>query len=133
MDLGRAGSLGLSVPDTGCLFRGLRDTYRNNRPTGSSEFLPNAEMIPHRIWFHERQRLWLEHLSRTSEEAAARTRIAALRTSDILLGEFSEWVEQQGQSWEDFPEIHEQDPYDWAVTSRSRFPAADTMAQSSCS
>jgi hypothetical protein len=102
-DPGRSGSLGLGTPPTGCLFRGLRDTQRNNRPTGSSELLPHATHTPHHIWFDPSQRLFLERLALSAETPTSRTRVASLRTSDILLGEFSEWVEQEGLAWNHFP------------------------------
>ncbi|KAI5274801.1 hypothetical protein E4T47_02279 [Aureobasidium subglaciale] len=77
--------------------RGLR----YNGIGGDGRLVPHASLHGRRIWFEEEKRKWITFLTsggRDPEEAKERMRM--LSESNVQ-GEISEWVEQEGNAWEE--------------------------------
>jgi SCF-associated factor 1 len=98
------GALGLGEKSER-IFRGVRTL-----PNRDGRLVPHSEHVPHYIWFEQDKANWLFRLARSSRDDKAAARVRAISTDETLLGEFSEWVEQEGLGWDDFPTIKSDDP-----------------------
>jgi SCF-associated factor 1 len=111
---GRISSYGTEPQGCGALGLGekqerfLRGVYTLTNRDGT--LVPHAEHHPHYIWFEEDKRNWLYRLSHTAQKSSAHERRNAIIADLALQGEFSEWIEQEGLAWDDFPDIRAQDP-----------------------
>lgn len=96
------GSLGLG--GASARFRGLR---RDPRIPGDFKLLPIAQRRGRHIWFEHEKRDWLNWLEDTLKEPSFKYNdepaIQIWENSPERQAAFSEWIEQEGQHWEDGP------------------------------
>lgn len=53
------------------------------------------------MWFQPEKKSWIEHLAKGGNDAdEAKARIEAVASNPEVRGEVSEWIEQQGRSWD---------------------------------
>ena len=108
-DSSGCGALGLGHPtdlqSTG-KWRGLFSHFRDARIAVQ----PDQRTFPHYIWFEPEKQRWLEHLSSSGLGGPASHN--AINGGGVVsmvppnqLASFSEWVEQEGLAWDDFPDI----------------------------
>jgi SCF-associated factor 1 len=70
-------------------------------------FSHNGQLLPHaytngrQVWFDERKKHWLEHVVQGKTDAdESRDRRALFNDDPNVQGEVSEWLEQEGRSWD---------------------------------
>ncbi|KIW33789.1 uncharacterized protein PV07_00613 [Cladophialophora immunda] len=99
------GSLGLSGPEHGGRFRGLRRERPGLR--SDAQLLPIANIRGRQIWFEPERKDWLQwmedqliqpHLTVDGQPARH-----IWDTDAVKQAAFSEWVEQEGKHWEEGP------------------------------
>lgn len=113
-DSSGCGALGLGHPiddDNTGKWRGLGLHFRDVRIAREAD----GRTFPHYVWFEPEKQKWLEHLSRMgmpdhhSQHHTDRVAVVSPVPNDKLAS-FSEWVEQEGLAWDDFPHIRASDP-----------------------
>ena len=134
------GCLGVSLPQTGGRFRGLR---RDGPGLWSDAvLLPIASIRGRQIWFEPEKKEWLQWMEDQLDEPHLATGGQSARQiweSDATKeAAFSEWVEQEGRHWEDgpghspsyvpSPEIQEEQSADDYANLGSYFPIAIAAA-----
>ena len=99
------GALGLGSGREGSMYRGVRQSHN----LGDAKLVREAYHHPRRIWFEPEKSIWLKHMAIASRhpEAAARQRMVV--ESEQVTGELSEWFEQEGRGWDDFPDLKDAD------------------------
>jgi SCF-associated factor 1 len=99
------GSLGLSGPQNGGRFRGLRRDQGGHRP--DSKLLPIANVRGRRIWFEPEKKDWLQWMEDELDKPHLKQDgVPARQIWDEDVSKqsaFSEWVEQEGKHWEEGP------------------------------
>ncbi|OAP63093.1 hypothetical protein AYL99_02320 [Fonsecaea erecta] len=99
------GSLGLSGPDQGGRFRGLRREGRN--PRSDAQLLPIANIRGRQIWFEPERKDWLQWMEDQLTQPHLAVNGQPARhiwdTDTVKQAAFSEWVEQEGKHWEEGP------------------------------
>lgn len=104
------GALGLGEYQGEGQFRGIRmDRFGFIHDNGMSE---HSKTFSHHIWFETEKRKWLSHLKqsaiREAQERPEEGGMATVQASRHTRDRFSEWVEQEGLAWDDFPDIKAQ-------------------------
>ncbi|KAJ9602936.1 hypothetical protein H2200_012716 [Cladophialophora chaetospira] len=99
------GSLGLSGPEHGGRFRGLR--RERPGPRNDAQLLPIANIRGRQIWFESERKDWLQwmedELSQPHLAIAGQSARQIWDTDSTKQAAFSEWVEQEGKHWEEGP------------------------------
>jgi SCF-associated factor 1 len=76
-----------------------RDTFIQS--DGYRKLLPHAYINGREVWFQPEKKSWIEHLARGGNDVEeAKERLDAVASRPEVCGEVSEWVEQQGRSWD---------------------------------
>jgi SCF-associated factor 1 len=95
-ELNACGALGLGGEDEGRA-RGI--VY--NRFTHDGSLLPHASTRGRQVWFDRKKVDWLRHITQGGKDPEESTeRIELFRTESNVQGEVSEWIEQEGRSWD---------------------------------
>jgi len=99
------GSLGLSQPESGGRFRGLRRERVDVR--SDADLLPISNLRGRQIWFEPERKDWLhwleEQLGKPNLNIDGRSARAIFDDDPNKQAAFSEWVEQEGQHWDEGP------------------------------
>jgi SCF-associated factor 1 len=99
------GSLGLSGPETGGRFRGLRRERAG--PRADAELLPIANIRGRQVWFEPEKKDWLQWMENTLNKPLLAPNGQPARqiwdVDAVKQAAFSEWVEQEGRHWEEGP------------------------------
>ncbi len=101
------GALGLGLQDDCSIFRGVRLSRGGFNSDG--ELVRQAYSSGRRIWFEREKRIWLRHMRVASEHQEARQRSSMIAQLERVNGEISEWFEQEGKGWDDFPDLRDTD------------------------
>ncbi|EXJ94202.1 hypothetical protein A1O1_02595 [Capronia coronata CBS 617.96] len=105
VDSQSCGSLGLSGPETGGRFRGLRRIRPGLRSDAS--LLPVANLRGRRVWFEPEKKDWLQwmedQLHQTHLNVDGRPAHHIWDDDETKQAAFSEWVEQEGRHWDEGP------------------------------
>jgi SCF-associated factor 1 len=99
------GSLGLSGPETGGRFRGLRRERPGMRT--DAVLLPIANLRGRQVWFGREQKDWLDWMEQQIHHPDfvinGRPGHQIWDDDAIKQAAFSEWVEQEGRHWDEGP------------------------------
>ncbi|OCT44918.1 hypothetical protein CLCR_05573 [Cladophialophora carrionii] len=99
------GSLGLSSPENGGRFRGLRRERAGTR--SDAHLLPIANIRGRQVWFEPERKDWLQWMEdKLNQPLLAANGQPARQIWDVdavKQAAFSEWVEQEGRHWEEGP------------------------------
>ncbi|EHY52643.1 hypothetical protein ABEF92_004320 [Exophiala dermatitidis] len=99
------GQLGLALPGTGGRFRGLRQERPGLR--GDAVLLPIANLRGRRVWFEPEKQDWLQWMENELHQShlSLDGRPASHTWDDdpVKQAAFSEWVEQEGNHWNEGP------------------------------
>lgn len=102
------GALGLGAENTSqSMLRGIEITAGLR---GEGELLPQAYTTGRQIWFEKEKRDWLRFMAtggKDPEEASERL-LLSMRDHAIM-GEVSEWFEQESRNWDKRPELKDAD------------------------
>lgn len=99
------GALGLGSATEGGLFRGLR--YPHN--LGDTRLAREASRHARHIWFEPEKSIWLKHMAVASRDPEAAARLRMIFSDARVARDFSEWFEQEGRGWDDFPDLKDAD------------------------
>ena len=107
VDSQMCGQLGLSGMPSGCRFRGLRPGA-GGALGNEGVLLPIAERRGRQIWFEPEKKDWLSWMESCVSDGnwkdeSGQPAVAAWNGSNARWGAFSEWVEQEGRSWQEGP------------------------------
>lgn len=101
------GSLGLSQPESGGRFRGLRRERLDRR--SDADLLPISNLRGRQIWFEPERKDWLhwleEQLGEPHLNVDGRSARALFDDDQNKQAAFSEWVEQEGRHWDEGPSL----------------------------
>lgn len=101
------GSLGLSQPESGGRFRGLRRERPDRR--GDADLLPISNLRGRQIWFEPERKDWLrwleDQLSEPHLNVDGRPARALFDDDQDKQAAFSEWIEQEGRHWDEGPSL----------------------------
>lgn len=99
------GALGLGSGPEGAIFRGVR--YSHN--IGDGTLVREASHHARHVWFEPEKSIWLKHMAAGSRHPEASARHRMVLSSEQVAGELSEWFEQEGSGWDDFPDLKDAD------------------------
>jgi SCF-associated factor 1 len=95
-ELNACGALGLGGEDEGRA-RGI--VY--DRFTHDGSLLPHASTCGRQVWFEHKKVDWLRHIMQGGKDPEESTeRIELFQSESNVQGEVSEWIEQEGRSWD---------------------------------
>lgn len=104
-DSQQCGSLGLSQPQSGGRFRGLRREHPN--PRSDADLLPISNLRGRQIWFEPERKDWLQWLEAQLGESHlnvdGQSARAIFEDDPAKQAAFSEWIEQEGRHWDEGP------------------------------